>query len=77
MYYYVLKILIAAHGNSLRGVVKHLDGLTDAQIMKLNLPTGKCTYSLLYTSHLRKLCIVIINYLHYSSTLSIIIQYYY
>ncbi len=34
------KILIAAHGNSLRGIVKHLDGLTDAQIMKLNLPTG-------------------------------------
>lgn len=34
------KILIAAHGNSLRGVVKHLDSLTDEQIMALNLPTG-------------------------------------
>ena len=34
------KILIAAHGNSLRGIVKHLDGLTDAEIMSLNLPTG-------------------------------------
>lgn len=33
-------ILIAAHGNSLRGIVKHLDQLTDEQIMKLNLPTG-------------------------------------
>ncbi len=34
------RILIAAHGNSLRGIVKHLDNLTDAQIMNLNLPTG-------------------------------------
>merc|ERR1712215_109554 len=34
------KILIAAHGNSLRGIVKHLDGITDAGIMTLNLPTG-------------------------------------
>ena len=34
------QILIAAHGNSLRGIVKHLDGLSDEQIMKLNLPTG-------------------------------------
>ncbi|GJQ67380.1 hypothetical protein Trydic_g5080 [Trypoxylus dichotomus] len=33
-------ILIAAHGNSLRGIVKHLDKLTDDQIMALNLPTG-------------------------------------
>jgi len=34
------KIIIAAHGNSLRGIVKHLDNLTDEQIMGLNLPTG-------------------------------------
>jgi len=33
-------ILIAAHGNSLRGIVKHLDGLSDEAIMGLNLPTG-------------------------------------
>lgn len=33
-------MLIAAHGNSLRGVVKHLDGLSDEAIMGLNLPTG-------------------------------------
>jgi len=33
-------ILIAAHGNSLRGIVKHLDNLTDDAIMALNLPTG-------------------------------------
>ncbi|XP_047511649.1 phosphoglycerate mutase 1 [Pieris napi] len=34
------KIIIAAHGNSLRGIVKHLDNLSDAAIMELNLPTG-------------------------------------
>jgi len=34
------KIIIAAHGNSLRGIVKHLDGLSEDQIMGLNLPTG-------------------------------------
>ncbi len=32
--------MIAAHGNSLRGIVKHLDGLSDDAIMGLNLPTG-------------------------------------
>jgi len=36
----VKKILIAAHGNSLRGIVKHLDNMTDDAIMGLNLPTG-------------------------------------
>jgi 2,3-bisphosphoglycerate-dependent phosphoglycerate mutase len=34
------QIIVAAHGNSLRGIVKHLDGLSDEQIMELNLPTG-------------------------------------
>jgi len=34
------RIIIAAHGNSLRGVVKHLDNMSDAAIMDLNLPTG-------------------------------------
>lgn len=34
------KILIAAHGNSLRGIVKHLDNMSDEQIMGCNLPTG-------------------------------------
>lgn len=33
-------ILIAAHGNSLRGIVKHLDQMSNEAIMKLNLPTG-------------------------------------
>lgn len=34
------KILIAAHGNSLRGIVKHLDNMSNEDIMGLNLPTG-------------------------------------
>ena len=33
-------VLIAAHGNSLRALVKHLDGITDDAIAALNLPTG-------------------------------------
>merc|ERR1711973_75143 len=32
--------LVAAHGNSLRGIVKHLDEVSNEDIMKLNLPTG-------------------------------------
>merc|ERR1711881_444528 len=32
--------IVAAHGNSLRGIVYHLDKMTNEQIMKLNLPTG-------------------------------------
>jgi 2,3-bisphosphoglycerate-dependent phosphoglycerate mutase len=34
------KVLIVAHGNSLRALVKHLDGITDEDIMGLNIPTG-------------------------------------
>ena len=34
------RILIVAHGNSLRALVKHLDGLSDEEIPKLNIPTG-------------------------------------
>ncbi len=33
-------VLVAAHGNSLRGMVKHLDGISDADISALNIPTG-------------------------------------
>lgn len=33
-------VLIAAHGNSLRGIVKHLQGISDEDIIELNLPTG-------------------------------------
>jgi 2,3-bisphosphoglycerate-dependent phosphoglycerate mutase len=34
------RILIAAHGNSLRALVKHLDHVSDDDIMELNIPTG-------------------------------------
>jgi 2,3-bisphosphoglycerate-dependent phosphoglycerate mutase len=34
------RVLIAAHGNSLRALVKHLDGVSDEQIVGLNIPTG-------------------------------------
>jgi 2,3-bisphosphoglycerate-dependent phosphoglycerate mutase len=34
------RILIAAHGNSLRALVKYLDGVSDADIVGLNIPTG-------------------------------------
>ncbi|HEV7865096.1 MAG TPA: 2,3-diphosphoglycerate-dependent phosphoglycerate mutase [Acidimicrobiia bacterium] len=33
-------VLVAAHGNSLRALVKHLDGISDADIADVNLPTG-------------------------------------
>jgi 2,3-bisphosphoglycerate-dependent phosphoglycerate mutase len=35
-----LTVLVAAHGNSLRALVKHLDGISDADIAGLNIPTG-------------------------------------
>ncbi len=34
------RVLIAAHGNSLRALVKHLDGISDTDIVGLNIPTG-------------------------------------
>jgi 2,3-bisphosphoglycerate-dependent phosphoglycerate mutase len=34
------RVLIAAHGNSLRALVKYLDGIGDAEIVGLNIPTG-------------------------------------
>ena len=39
-------VLVAAHGNSLRALVKHLDGISDEEIPGLNIPTG---IPLLYT----------------------------
>ena len=33
-------VLVVAHGNSLRALVKHLDGISDADIVGLNIPTG-------------------------------------
>ncbi len=34
------KILISAHGNSLRALVKYLDEVSDQDIVQLNIPTG-------------------------------------
>jgi 2,3-bisphosphoglycerate-dependent phosphoglycerate mutase len=33
-------VLVVAHGNSLRALVKHLDGLGDDEVVSLNIPTG-------------------------------------
>ncbi len=33
-------VMVAAHGNSLRALVKHLDGINDSAIAELNIPTG-------------------------------------
>jgi 2,3-bisphosphoglycerate-dependent phosphoglycerate mutase len=34
------RVLVAAHGNSLRALIKHLDGVSDADIVGMNVPTG-------------------------------------
>ncbi len=34
------KVIIAAHGNSLRALVKYLDNVSDEEILKINIPTG-------------------------------------
>jgi 2,3-bisphosphoglycerate-dependent phosphoglycerate mutase len=34
------RVLVAAHGNSMRALVKHLEGISDEAIVKLNIPTG-------------------------------------
>lgn len=34
------EIIVAAHGNSLRGIIKHLKGISDENIVSLNLPTA-------------------------------------
>jgi 2,3-bisphosphoglycerate-dependent phosphoglycerate mutase len=34
------RVLVAAHGNSLRALIKHLDGVSDAEIVGMNVPTG-------------------------------------
>jgi 2,3-bisphosphoglycerate-dependent phosphoglycerate mutase len=33
-------VMIVAHGNSLRALIKHLDGISDTEIVDLNIPTG-------------------------------------
>jgi len=34
------RVLIAAHGNSIRALIKHLDGVSDSDIVNLNIPNG-------------------------------------
>jgi 2,3-bisphosphoglycerate-dependent phosphoglycerate mutase len=34
------RVIIAAHGNSLRALVKYMDGISDSEIVELNIPTG-------------------------------------
>jgi len=34
------RVLVTAHGNSLRALIKHLDNLTEEQVVPLNVPTG-------------------------------------
>lgn len=34
------KVLIVAHGNSLRALIQHLEGMSEAEIMEVNMPTG-------------------------------------
>ncbi|XP_054263062.1 phosphoglycerate mutase 1-like isoform X2 [Macrosteles quadrilineatus] len=38
------RVLIVTHGTTLRGLVKHIDGISNEDIMKLNLPTGMPFY---------------------------------
>jgi 2,3-bisphosphoglycerate-dependent phosphoglycerate mutase len=35
------RVLVAAHGNSLRGIIKHLSNIGDDEIVSLEIPTGK------------------------------------
>jgi len=35
------RVLVAAHGNSLRALIKHLDSISDADIVGVNIPTGQ------------------------------------
>ena len=35
------RVLIAAHGNSLRALIRHLDNVSDDEIVNLNIPTGQ------------------------------------
>ncbi len=38
------RVIIAAHGNTLRALIKHLDGISDKDIVDLELPTGAPIY---------------------------------
>ena len=34
------RVVVAAHGNSIRALIKHLDGVSDSDIVNLNIPNG-------------------------------------
>jgi 2,3-bisphosphoglycerate-dependent phosphoglycerate mutase len=34
------KVIVVAHGNSLRAIVKHLSGMSESEILKYNIPTA-------------------------------------
>ena len=34
------KVIISAHGNSLRALIKHIDNLSDQEVTNLEIPTG-------------------------------------
>ena len=40
------QVIIVAHGNSLRALIKHLDNVSDADIVELNIPTAQLIYEL-------------------------------
>jgi len=40
------RMLVAAHGNSLRALVKHLDNIGESEIVELNITTGTLLYEL-------------------------------
>ena len=46
-------ILVAAHGNSLRGIIKVLKGISDEDIVELNLPTAVSLPSFEFDDELR------------------------
>lgn len=37
------RVLLAAHGNTIRAIVKYFDGVSDKEIVELNIPTGTIT----------------------------------
>ena len=49
-------VLVVAHGNSLRALVKHLDGISDEAIAELNIPTGHTAAATNSTTATRRRC---------------------
>lgn len=42
------RVLIAAHGNSIRALIKHIDCIPDSSIVELNIPTGEKMFKQIY-----------------------------